>query len=67
MGVEKIKEHRYNGTTHQCKFLILWRGLEDVEDSLESHQDLLRDITVLIDENIAAYNATDLQDHITSA
>ncbi|KAJ0391006.1 hypothetical protein P43SY_011949 [Pythium insidiosum] len=67
MGVEEIKDHRFNEVTQQWELLISWRGLQDVEDSWEPLADVKRDIPLLIQEYVEANEAADLRTQLEDA
>ncbi|EGZ20974.1 hypothetical protein PHYSODRAFT_497891 [Phytophthora sojae] len=48
LGVECFRDHRYNSATQQWEVLVSWRGLQDIEDSWEPLETMLRDVPVLV-------------------
>ncbi|KAE9047559.1 hypothetical protein PR003_g1022 [Phytophthora rubi] len=49
LGVEAIKEHRYNAVLKRWELLISWSGLQNVEDSWESLESMLKDVPAKVD------------------
>jgi transposase InsO family protein len=48
LGVEAIRDHRFNSTTKQWELRISWRGLQEIEDSWEPLTSILNDAPVLV-------------------
>ncbi|GMF46213.1 unnamed protein product [Phytophthora fragariaefolia] len=50
LGVEAIKEHRYNAALKRWELLVSWCGLQDVEDSWKSLAAMLKDVPAKVTE-----------------
>ncbi|KAE9344078.1 hypothetical protein PF008_g9395 [Phytophthora fragariae] len=48
LGVERIREHRFNPITKQWELLVSWRGLQEIEDSWEPLVNMVHDVPVLV-------------------
>ncbi|POM69904.1 Hypothetical protein PHPALM_13766 [Phytophthora palmivora] len=52
LGVNAIKEHRYNAVLKRWELLVSWCGLQDVEDSWESLASMLKDVPAKVTEYV---------------
>ncbi|GMG17361.1 unnamed protein product [Phytophthora fragariaefolia] len=48
LTVSKLNDHRWSREKKDYEVLVSWRGLESIEDSWESTQQLRNDIPVLL-------------------
>ncbi|GMF32980.1 unnamed protein product [Phytophthora fragariaefolia] len=48
LGVERIREHRFNPITKQWELLVSWGGLQEIEDSWEPLANMVHDVPVLV-------------------
>ncbi|OWZ20109.1 LOW QUALITY PROTEIN: hypothetical protein PHMEG_0005518 [Phytophthora megakarya] len=51
LAIEKFNSHRWNETIRD--FEVLWKGLEDIEDSYEPLASLAKDVPILVDQYVA--------------
>ncbi|OWY94441.1 hypothetical protein PHMEG_00035828 [Phytophthora megakarya] len=65
LGVEAIRDHRYNRVLSRWELLVSWVGLQAIEDSWEPLVTLLQDVPTKVNEYVASTDPDDeLRDQV---
>ncbi|ETO66711.1 hypothetical protein F444_16200 [Phytophthora nicotianae P1976] len=57
MTVKAITDHRYSATLQRWELKVSWAGLQNIEDSWESVDELLKDVPALVREYVEKYGS----------
>ncbi|KAG3112966.1 hypothetical protein PI124_g10160 [Phytophthora idaei] len=64
MAVKEVVDHHYNEDRKRWELKISWAGLQSIEDSSESADDMLKDVPNIVKAYVDASGSELLQQHI---